>query len=98
MFRPEAWTIANEPLEDEYGNGGTVVVIILDEPNWPLDTPPDTIVPEPLPVGVEPLLSALEDIEKTGPLIALVVVIVVDVKEEALCTRAIAPDPDVVTG
>lgn len=97
MFRPEACTMANEPLADEYGNGGPVVVITLDELNWPLDTP-ETIVPEPLPVDVEPLLNALEDIENTGPLMALVVVIVVDVKEEALCTSAIAPDAAVVTG
>lgn len=97
MFRPEACTIANEPLEDEYGNGGTAVVLILDEPKWPLDTP-ETIVAVPLAVDVEPLVSELEDIEKTGPLMALVVVIVVDVNEEALCTNAIAPEPEVVTG
>lgn len=89
--------MANEPLVDEYGKGGPDVVITLEELNWPLDTP-DTIVPELLPVDVEPLFNALEDIENTGPLMALVVVIVVDVSEEALCTNAIAPDPEVVTG
>lgn len=72
--------MANGPAVDEYGNDGTVVVMTLDELNCPLETP-ETIVPEPLPVGV---LSALEDIENTGPLMALAVVIVVDVKEEAL--------------
>lgn len=98
MFRPEACTIANEPLEDEYGSGGTVVVMTLDELKWPPPDTPETIVADPLTVDVEPLVNALEDIEKTGPLMALVVVIVVDVSEEALCTNAIAPGPEVVTG
>lgn len=94
MFRPELCTMANDPVEDEYGNDGTVVVMTFDELNCPPETP-ETIVPEPLPEGV---LSALEDMEKTGPLMALAVVIVVDVKEDAVCTNAIAPDPDEVTG
>lgn len=96
-LRPEACTIANGPPVDEYGNDGTVVVITFVELNCPLDIP-ETIVAVPLPVDVEPLLNALEDIEKTGVLTALVVVIVVDVNEEALCTKAIAPEPEVVTG
>lgn len=72
-------------------------MITLVELNCPLDTP-ETIVAVPLPVDVEPLLNVLEDIEKTGPLIALVVVIVVDVSDEALCPRVIVPEAEVVTG
>lgn len=73
--------MANDPAVDEYGSDdGTDVVMTLAELSCPVGTP-ETIVPEPLPVGV---LNALEDIEKTGPLMALAVVIVVDAKEEAL--------------
>lgn len=78
--------MANDPAVDEYGSDDTVVVITLDELNWLLVTPETSVVEPPPtlppPVGAE--LNALEDIEKTGPLMALAVVMVVDVKEEAL--------------
>lgn len=69
-------------------------MITLAELNCPLDT----IVAVPLPVDVAPLLNVLDDIEKTGPLIALVVVIVVDVSDEALCPKEIVPEAEDVTG
>lgn len=100
IFRPPVCTIANDPGEGAYGNDETLVVMTFDELSWPEDAPV-TNVPEVLPAvppGPVLLLKALDEIEKTGPLIALVVVIVVDVSAETLWTRPIAPEDAVVAG
>lgn len=90
--------MANEPAAGAYGNEETVVVITLDKFNWLLDKPATigpVTVPE-LPVAIVALFKALEEIEKTGPLSALVVVMVVDVSADTLWTSPIAPGAEVV--